>query len=68
MPMFLTRNDESEERHKLPYVWHSRSTWAVSATTEHTDCVTKGGTLPDCLPMASYAVNARTLSTKQRMS
>lgn len=43
VPMFLTRNDESEERHRLPYVWHSRSTWAVSATTEHTDCATKGG-------------------------
>ena len=42
MPMFLTRNDESEERHRLPYVWHSRSTWVVSATTEHTDCATKG--------------------------
>ncbi len=40
--MFLTRNDESEECHRLPYVWHSRSTWAVSATTEHTDCATKG--------------------------
>ncbi len=42
VPMFLTRNDESEERHRLPYVWHSRSTWVVSATTEHTDCATKG--------------------------
>ncbi len=33
--MILTRNDESEECHRLSYAWHSRSTWAVSATTEH---------------------------------
>ncbi len=29
----LTKNDEGEECHRLPYVWHSRSTWVVSATT-----------------------------------
>ena len=41
-------------------------------TTEHTDCATKVGTLPDCLPSRKMAVNSyavqcrRTrLSTKQ---
>ncbi len=60
----LTKNDEGEECHRLPYVWHSRSTWAVSATTNTPTVLPKG----NAARLFANGIICRQLSTKQSMS